>query len=266
MYLRNESKQLQVLTQEDSLKRISVIDSLMARKSLIEKKTVEFIAKDYGSPINQILVSDIYPMNGFQNWDRSNLEIIENIHSAYQDKYPQAMFTKRLELDIKSWKNQLIAFDKFQERVKLYGDFSQKIAIGEKAPDIIMDDVNGKELKLSTLKGQVVLLDFWASWCGPCRKANPQLVALYHTYKDKGFTVYSVSLDNDPIAWKQAIQQDGLAWPNHVSDLMGWKTPMTQLYKFSGIPFTVLIDEKGIIAGINVHPQELEQQLQSMLK
>ncbi len=91
--------------------------------------------------------------------------------------------------------------------------------VGEKAPDIELPGVDGKPVRLSSLKGNVVLLDFWASWCGPCRKENPYTVEIYNEYKDKGFTIYSVSLDQSKDKWKKAIAADELSWPNHVSDL-----------------------------------------------
>jgi thiol-disulfide isomerase/thioredoxin len=133
------------------------------------------------------------------------------------------------------------------------------------APEISLNKADGKILNLSSLRGKVVLIDFWASWCGPCRKENPNVVRLYNKFKDKGFTVYSVSLDNDINAWKQAIQSDGLVWPNHVSDLLGWKSPVVQTYGFNGIPYTVLIDKNGKILGVGLRGQELEQKLNEVL-
>jgi thiol-disulfide isomerase/thioredoxin len=100
-------------------------------------------------------------------------------------------------------------------------------------------------LKFSDLKGKVVLIDFWASWCGPCRAENPNVVRLYEKYKNKGFTVFSVSLDDEKSKWKDAIRKDNLSWPTHVSDLKGWKSPVVTSYGFDGIPFTVLVNKEG---------------------
>ena len=136
----------------------------------------------------------------------------------------------------------------------------------EKAPDIVLVSPNGKTVKLSKLKGKMVLIDFWASWCGPCRKENPNVVRLYNQYKAKGFTVFSVSLDQDAEAWKKAIASDGLIWPNHVSDLLGWQTPLVQLYGFEGIPHTVLIDQEGKIIGTGLRGESLEQKLKELFK
>ncbi len=136
------------------------------------------------------------------------------------------------------------------------------LAPGKEAPDFeeVMLDGNTK-MKLSDLRGQVVLLDFWASWCGPCRRENPNVVRLYEKYKEKGFTILSVSLDKDGNKWKQAIEQDKLSWPNHVSDLKGWSCAAAKKYQVRGIPFTVLIDKEGKIIRTKLRGAELEQEL-----
>ncbi len=156
------------------------------------------------------------------------------------------------------------------------------------APDISLPSPNGKKYKLSDLKGKVVLLDFWASWCRPCRRENPNVVAIYNKYKDKGFTVFSVSLDgvdsrqaarlqNDPqriaaakdqakISWKKAIEQDGLTWDYHVSDLKKWECVPAKAYGVSSIPRAFVIDKKGRIAAVNVRgPEQLEETIQKLL-
>ena len=133
---------------------------------------------------------------------------------------------------------------------------------GKEAPDFEELMVDGKtKMKLSGLRGKVVLLDFWASWCGPCRAENPNVVALYDKYKSKGFTVMSVSLDKDGDKWKQAIAKDQLTWPNHVSDLQGWSCAAAKKYQVSGIPFTVLIDRDGKIIQTKLRGAALDQEL-----
>ncbi len=133
---------------------------------------------------------------------------------------------------------------------------------GKIAPDFEELLLDGKtKMKLSDLRGQVVLLDFWASWCGPCRAENPNVVRLYEKYKEQGFTVMSVSLDQDGTKWKDAIKKDNLVWPHHVSDLKGWQCAAAKKYQVRGIPFTVLIDKEGKIIKTKLRGPELEQEL-----
>jgi thiol-disulfide isomerase/thioredoxin len=145
-------------------------------------------------------------------------------------------------------------------------DLERFTAIGSPAPDIELPGTDGKMRKLSSLKGSVVLLDFWASWCGPCRKENPNVVAIYSQYHDKGFEVFSVSLDKDRDSWLAAIAKDKLVWPNHVSDLKYWKSAGAAIYGVSSIPYTVLIDKKGRIVAKKLRGEELEAKVKELCK
>ena len=131
------------------------------------------------------------------------------------------------------------------------------LMIGGVAPDIKLNGPDGKPVSLSSLRGKVVLIDFWASWCGPCRRENPNVVKMYQKYKDQGFEIFWVSLDNDANRWKGAIQTDGLTW-FHGSDLMGWKSKPAQMYQVHSIPATFLLDKQGKIIAKGLRGAELE--------
>lgn len=152
------------------------------------------------------------------------------------------------------------------EKQMLQQQASASIQIGQPAPDISLPGPDGKTRSLASLKGKVVLLDFWASWCRPCRMANPHVVEVYNKYKSKGFDVFSVSLDRpgQKDAWVSAIKQDGLVWDNHVSDLQFWNSAPAATYGVRSIPHTFLIDRNGNIAAINPR-NNLEEELMKVL-
>ena len=205
------------------------------------------------NPFNIVLLSSAMPIMGFEVWDPSSLNIMQAVSVAFSKKFPDSPLSKTIEEQT------------FQVEQAYNEYLATKNGGVKKAPEISLQDPNGKVLKLSSLRGKVVLVDFWASWCGPCRRENPNVVRIYNTYKDKGFTVFSVSLDEDPLAWKAAIKADGLIWPYHVSDLLSWSTPLTVKYGFDSIPFTVLVNKNGQIVATGLRGQELEQKIKTLL-
>ncbi len=206
--------------------------------------------------------------------DQSHVAIHEGLAKKLESKFPGAAFTSEYKAFSAQMAGQIA-----QRAAK------EKIKIGQPAPDIKLPSPTGKEYALSDLKGKIVLIDFWASWCGPCRRANPHVVETYKKYKDQGFTVFSVSLDgmdsrtkarfktpeqidqqmsNQKKRWTDAIAKDNLIWNYHVSDLKKWESGAAREYGVSSIPKTFLIDREGKIAAVNPR-NDLEQQLKKLL-
>lgn len=138
------------------------------------------------------------------------------------------------------------------------------ITIGQEAPDFTLPDVDGKPVSLNSFRGKYVLVDFWASWCGPCRQENPNIVATYNQFKDKNFTILGVSLDQDKKAWLKAINDDGLVW-KQISDLKFWNSEAATLYQVQAIPFNVLIDPNGKVIAKELRGPDLRNKLAEVL-
>ena len=139
----------------------------------------------------------------------------------------------------------------------------KKLAVGQPAPEISLPNPEGQVVKLSSMKGKYVLVDFWAKWCGPCRAENPNVVKAFNKYKDKGFTVFGVSLDRSKEDWLKAIQDDGLTW-THVSDLKYWQSEAAKTYNITGIPFSLLLDPNGVIIAKNLRGPALDSKLEEI--
>ncbi len=179
------------------------------------------------------LLLDFYALS-YLNID-DNYDFIKSVVDQYKDKLSSTEYTKQYS-------------DKFAEY--------SNVAIGSIAPEIKLNDPSGKEIALSSLRGKVVLIDFWASWCGPCRSENPNNVKLYNEYKNKGFEIFGVSLDKTKEKWTEAIMEDKLTWI-HVSDLKYWSSAPAATYKVESIPATFLIDKDGKILAKNLRGEEL---------
>jgi thiol-disulfide isomerase/thioredoxin len=150
------------------------------------------------------------------------------------------------------------------QEISDYIALNKNIKIGDHFADFEQPDPTGKKIRLSSLKGKYILIDFWASWCGPCRAENPALLETYQAYKDKGFIILGVSLDDNKTYWLNALKQDKLEWEN-VSDLRGDKNRAALIYGITGIPDNFLIDDKGTIIARNLHGEKLKEKLRELI-
>lgn len=196
------------------------------------------------SAFNIVLSNHI--MKSQSQWNEERIQIFGSVAAAFYKLDPNSEATQN-----------------FVRNFELMQTFMLNNGFYE-APDFESSTINGGTISLSELKGKYVLIDFWASWCGPCRRENPKVVALYNKYKKKNFTILSVSLDEDMTKWKAAIEKDNLYWPYHVSDLKGWNSAVVPLYRIEGIPFTVLVNPKGRIIGVNLRGENLEERMQNI--
>ena len=248
VYSHFHSEQMELMNLRGKISDGELEKRFVALKSVVDDFAIESMKKDPGNPFNIILSSSATPSMGFEGWDPENLHVLKKVSEAYMSQYKDSPMATNMSNQVYQIE---IAFNDF--RANNSGD--------RDAPEIALNTPEGKELRLSSLRGKYVLIDFWAAWCGPCRKESPNVGRMYNKYKNKGFTVYSVSLDNNADDWKAAIAADGLIWPNHVSDLLQWKSPMPQLYGFSGIPHTVLVNPEGKIIATGLRGASLEQKL-----
>ena len=227
------------------------LDSL--DKNFILKRD-QFINKNYKSLA-------VLTAMGYLN-PQTDLALYKKIEEGLAESVPNTSYHIAIETQVKQIEMQKEMRKKeAEERDRL----EKLSAIGSIAPELNFPSPNGEVITIESLRGNYVLIDFWASWCRPCRAENPNVVKLYNEYKDKGFTVFSVSLDKDKNRWLDAIKQDNLYWPNHVSDLKQWKSEAVKTYGFTGIPFTVLIDQEGQIIAKNLRGAALDNKIKELL-
>lgn len=197
------------------------------------------------------------------------LELIKANPDAYVSSFMIANSLQQMELDQIKERFALLSetakANEWGQQVAKAIEQMEKTAIGQVAPDFTLTDPEGNSFNMHDVKAKVKLIDFWASWCGPCRGENPNVVAIYKEYHDKGLEIIGVSLDNDKDAWTKAIKDDGLIW-KHGSDLQGWQAAPAKLYGVRAIPATFLLDENNKIVAKNLRGDALKEKIAEMLK
>jgi peroxiredoxin len=232
---------------------VGMTDSMLALRDLQKQQKI----KDYKAYVSKTVSADESPVISLFAASLSmgeNATENEALFNGLQKRFPKH-------------NGVTMVVEQYREMVKNEQQRLQKkpVQVGQPAPEIILPDPQGQSFSLSSLRGKYVLIDFWASWCGPCREENPNVVAAYEQYRSKNFTVLGVSLDKSKEDWLQAIKEDKLNW-HHVSDLKFWETPMVSLYGFDAIPYNVLIDPQGKVVADNLRGSALINKLAEVLK
>ena len=245
----------------DSLKRFQANDSLILAATSAKNNEIREL-NDY---LKKFLNNTNHPSVSLfaLGWaSRSfNKEEFESGLASVVKKFPTNTSVMSLK---KNYDAQQAHMEETQKRQKEYSEREQ-LWVGKTAPELSLPDLNGKNLSISSFRGKYLLVDFWASWCGPCRSENPNLVRVFNQYKNKNFTILGVSIDRGRDEWIQAVQDDQLTW-SHISDLRFWDSKAVETYKFDAIPYNVLVNPQGIVIAENLRGAQLEAKLQEVLK
>ena len=210
-------------TMNNLLKILQENEEKTTKATKINELTRDFMLNNPESPFNLLLLSYFFVPTS------DNIKIYESVVNAIENAYPSSDQASRFRMMLSSIR-----------------------------PEFPLRLINGDVFDIKKLRGKIVLIDFWASWCGPCRKSNPNLVTMYNKLKNKGFEIVSISLDEDFNKWQKAIIEDNLSWQNHISELRGWNSQITNFFGINSIPFTMVLDRNGIVIAKDLHGDNLQ--------